>query len=482
MKIMSNLNIMNSISIFGFGKHAKRKAKKKIKIRTRFMAAFAILLLFSFSLIGIIFNIAAGRYIESNAIAQLESADGLFQTMASMPQNIPSSISPIPGRINTFRIQANMFPLDTRGNPPENYILSDETAEITKTLKDSNFNLKDLRNRQIRTDNGIYYISAYYMPETPLGDNVYWIVYADVTGLSYFASTINFFLLILVFVMFAITIFVTIFLSNSITTPIKKLSMLAFNIGKGDFSINDFNFKDIEFDNLNMALNKTAKQLDLYDSKQKAFFQNVSHELRTPLMSIRCYAEGIAYNMMPHEDASKTILQETDRLTDMVTDLLYISKIDNITSAHKQSKADLLDIIRTCAQQQKAIAEEKKIHYTFDFAEPQIYYECLEELLSRAISNLISNAIRYASSEIVLTCFEKGGQIVIQVADDGPGIDADSMPHVFERFYKGSGGNQGIGLSIVKSIVEQHSGQVQAENSEQGGAVFTISLPKMKRR
>jgi len=472
-------NIMN---VFELGKNRKHIGKKKIKIRTRFMAAFAILLLFSFSLIGVIFNIAAGRYIESNAIAQLESADGFMQTIASMPQNTSGSINPIPGRINTFRIQANMFPLNGQGDPPENYILSDETAEITKTLKESNIYLKDVRNRQIKTDNGIYYISVYYLPETPLGDNVYWIVYADVTGLSYFANTINFFLITLVFVMFAITVFVTIFLSNSITTPIKKLSLLAFNIGKGDFSVNDYNFKDIEFDNLNTALNKTAKQLDLYDSQQKAFFQNVSHELRTPLMSIRCYAEGIAYNLMPHEDASKTILQETDKLTDMVTDLLYISKIDNITSAHKPSKVDLIVIIRTCAQQQKAIADEKHIRYTFNFAESQIFYECLDELISRAISNLISNAIRYASSEIVFTCYEKDGQIIIRVADDGPGIEADSMPHVFERFYKGSGGNQGIGLSIVKSIAEQHNGRAHAENFEQGGAVFTITLPHTKRR
>ena len=91
--------------------------------------------------------------------------------------------------------------------------------------------------------------------------------------------------------------------------------------------------------------------------------------------------------------------------------------------------------------------------------------------------NLLSNAVRYAASEITLSCHNRGDCVEICVSDDGAGIAPEAIPHVFERFYKGVGGNHGIGLSIVKSIAEQHKGSVTAKNASSGGAVFTITLP-----
>jgi signal transduction histidine kinase len=401
-----------------------------------------------------------------------------------------------------------MFLVDASGVALTGIELSDEAAEIAQILKDGNLSLGNVRNQRIRTAGGVYYISARQIQnarfeggngftneggESIGGDgsanddarfenigDIYWIIYADVTGLTYFANTINLFLIFLVLITFAITVFVVIFLSNSITRPIKKLSTLALSIGRGNFTPQDYKFKDMEFENLNMTLNKTAKQLDIYDAEQKAFFQNASHELRTPLMSIKCYAEGISVGLMEPQKASETILRETDRLSEMVTDLLYISKIDNITSAYNTTRADITKIIRDCAEGQKIIADKKSLRFYLEFSEQPINCDCVEELMARAVNNLISNAIRYAVSEITLECHKRGGQVIIKVSDDGAGIDKDSMPHIFERFYKGFGGNHGIGLSIVKSIVLQHGGQINAGNAANGGAVFTIALPLRK--
>ena len=284
-------------------------------------------------------------------------------------------------------------------------------------------------------------------------------------------------LLVSVGVMFVVTFVFTYFLSDSITRPIEKLRKFALKIGNGDFTPNSFTFNEEELEDLNTALNNTAKQLGVYDSQQKAFFQNVSHELRTPLMSIKCYAEGIAFDLMDPKKASETILEETDKLSDLVTDLLYIAKIDNITTVYTTKKVDLTEIIRDSATRQQAMADKRQIQFAFNFAEESIPYECIGELISRAIDNLISNAIRYAASQIVFSCQRKGRYIEISVADDGTGLAAESIPHVFERFYKGPGGNNGIGLSIVKSIAEQHKGHVAAQNSISGGALFTLTLP-----
>ena len=284
--------------------------------------------------------------------------------------------------------------------------------------------------------------------------------------------------LALVGIMFVVSVIVTYFLSNSITRPIEKLGKFALGIGPGNFKPNNYAFKDIELDELNTALNRSVKQLGNYDSEQKAFFQNASHELRTPLMSIKCYAEGISFGIMEPKQAAETILQETDKLAELVEDLLYISKIDSITTAYATTQVNLTEMLRDRAGRQQAMADKRQIDFVFDFSDDEIRYKCAQELISRAIDNLISNAIRYAAAEIVLSCHKKAdGGIQIRVSDDGPGIESEILPHVFERFCKGKGGNTGIGLSIVKSIVEQLGGNITAENAETGGAVFIINLP-----
>ena len=299
-------------------------------------------------------------------------------------------------------------------------------------------------------------------------------IYAETSGILSRAGVLLF---VLTGVMFIMAVIVTYFLSNSITRPIEKLGQFALNIGCGDFSLNDFKFNEKELEDLNIALNKSAKQLSTYDSEQKAFFQNASHELRTPLMSIKCYAEGIAFGIMDPKKASETILQETDKLSELVTDILYISKLDNITTTHTATEENLVALIRDSAMRQEAVAAKKQVRFSFDFEHEKVIYKCVSELFARVIDNLISNAIRYAVSEIVLSCSRKASHIEICVADDGTGIEPELIPHVFERFCKGKNGNHGIGLAIVKSIVEQHGGYVTAQNSSEGGAVITIILP-----
>jgi len=291
------------------------------------------------------------------------------------------------------------------------------------------------------------------------------------------------------YIMFFVAVIVTYLLSNSITRPIEKLVAFASGMGKGDFTPNDFEFNEVELEDLNAALNKSVTQLGAYDKEQKTFFQNASHELRTPLMSIKVYAEGISFGYMDPKTASETILQETDKLSELVNDLLYIAKMDNITAAHTKKSIDLPALIRECASRQQAVADKNQITFHFGFDSEDISYVCLPEQISRAMDNLISNALRYAKSEILLSCRkisrkdtgkntdETENTIEITVADDGDGIALDILPHIFERFFKGKGGNTGIGLSIVKSIIEQHNGDIKAENTPNNGAIFTVTLP-----
>lgn len=285
----------------------------------------------------------------------------------------------------------------------------------------------------------------------------------------------HWFLLSFIGIIFLVAAVATYFLARTLTRPIIQLSQFAKRIGRGDFTPNNLEFADKELDDLNQALNKSVRQLSAYDHEQTVFFQNASHELRTPLMSIQCYAEGITSGIMSPTDAAQTILEETVKLNELIQEMLYISQIDHITSKYKKSETNLTQLILECVHRQQVQANKRNITLQTQM-DNDIMYKCVPELISRAVDNLISNALRYAKSEITISLQVRGGYVGIKVADDGTGIAPDVIPHVFERFYKGQGGNTGIGLSIVKTIIEQHKGSVSVENAEQG-ALFTLILP-----
>jgi len=206
--------------------------------------------------------------------------------------------------------------------------------------------------------------------------------------------------------------------------------------------------------------NQTARQLYNYDSEQKTFFQNVSHELRTPLMSIRGYAEGIEYGLTEPVKSSRIIISEADRLTEMVEDLLFISRIDSLTQNTEMSEGDLRETFTLCAESLHSLADKRNVRFIYEFDDKAVLFIYNEKYMHRALYNLIANAIRYAKSEITLTCKNENGKILVAVSDDGDGISPELRPHVFERFYKGKDGKHGIGLSIVESVVKLHGGEI----------------------
>ena len=192
-------------------------------------------------------------------------------------------------------------------------------------------------------------------------------------------------------------------------------------------------------------------------------------------MSIKSYAEGIKYGVMDPAMATETILECTNRLTEMVGDILYVSRIDNITPPMME-EVNFVAVIEERVSRQQSLAQQKELTIEFKPSRETIMLSCVTSYIERAVDNLISNAIRYAESTITIECQSTDTHAVIRVLDDGPGFEPEKLSHVFERFYKGKNGLTGIGLSIVKSIVEQHKGSATAENGDKG-AVLTISLP-----
>lgn len=213
-----------------------------------------------------------------------------------------------------------------------------------------------------------------------------------------------------------------------------------------------------------------GKKIETDQNRQKQFFENASHELKTPLMSIQGYAEGLQAGVISEpEKATKVILNETDKMTGLVNDILSISRLESGAYKLKKEPVFMQEFLSECLTSMEAAIYEKHIRVGFDVAPSAIEADRIQ--LEKAVRNILSNAIRYAKSEIRIL-FD-GKKLVIW--DDGTPISAESLKHLFERFYTGQNGNTGIGMSLTKEIVEQHGWKIKAENT-QTGAQFVITF------
>ena len=219
-----------------------------------------------------------------------------------------------------------------------------------------------------------------------------------------------------------------------------------------------------------------GRDIEKEAERQQTFFQNASHELKTPLMAIQGYAEGIQAGVMDTGSAAEVILKESDRMTELVDELLAISKIDMGRQPLTLSEMDVRELLYDSIRAVEPAAAGGGITITPDFPETPVMVSCDDTRLRRAVTNILSNGVRYARSELRLTCRTDKRNATIRIQDDGDGIAEEDLPHIFDRFYMGRSGKSGIGLALTKEIIHLHKGMIRAYNGD-SGAVFEISIP-----
>jgi len=239
---------------------------------------------------------------------------------------------------------------------------------------------------------------------------------------------------------------------------------------------------------LSSSFNELLARLDQSFESMRRFVADASHELRTPLSVIRGEADvALAQDRgaAEYRDSLATILDESRRLSRLVDDLLNLARAD---SGHVKLQVQdfyFNDLLAECCRSARAMAGAQGVELECAAAE-DAPFRGDEELLRRLVMNLLDNAIRYtpAGGKVSAAMKVEPSALDIRISDSGPGIDAETARHVFERFYRADGarsrrdGGFGLGLSIVKWVAEAHNGAVELASQPGAGSVFTVTLPR----
>jgi heavy metal sensor kinase len=242
-----------------------------------------------------------------------------------------------------------------------------------------------------------------------------------------------------------------------------------------------------EIEHLSLVLNQMIARLDEAFQHSRRFSADASHELRTPLTIMRVELESLGEEAALHHTAREkiaSILEETERMGKMVEGLLAISRLETGEAVINVSRLDLGALVAATVEQIDPIAQEKGIAVACH-GEAGVEVAGDRFRLQQIVVNLLDNAIKYspAGGRIAVYTRAVNGEAVLEVIDDGPGIPAEALPHVFDRFFRADSARThgingtGLGLSIVRSICLAHGGSVVAANRPEGGCQITVRVP-----
>lgn len=278
-------------------------------------------------------------------------------------------------------------------------------------------------------------------------------------------------------------------LTKHITKPMNQMKAVAKKVASGEFTgrIN-VKGKD-ELSELSKSFNEMITELENLEKMRRDFIGNVSHELRTPLTSIKGFVDGIIDGVIPpekHEYYLRIVRDETSRMQDLVNDLLSLAKLQGGEVALEYSIFDINELIRRSVISLQQMFLEKNLEFNALFETERMFVRADLDSIQRVIINLLHNAIKFTPENGVIaakTYYEKN-KVVISIEDSGRGIPKEDLPGIFERFYKTDKSRSedrtgvGLGLTIVRNIINKHDETIKVESQEGHGTRFIFTLSK----
>lgn len=291
--------------------------------------------------------------------------------------------------------------------------------------------------------------------------------------------------IIIIVLMCIFLVGVNLWFSRFVSEPIENLTEAARHIAAGSYGVKIEKTSENELGRLTDELNSMSEKVAVAEKSRTEFISQVSHELRTPLTAITGWAETIAFDEAVQGDSLRginIISKEAERLTGMVSEMLEFTRIQdgrfNLRVELIDIAAELEDALFTYGELMRQAGIE--VNYT----EPPVEIPLIPgdpERLKQVFLNLLDNAMKHGGEggKVDVKLDDDGSFVHITVRDYGHGIPEGELPHVKEKFYKGSSKNRGtgIGLSVCDEIVTRHGGRLDIDNAPGGGCVVSVSLP-----
>ena len=286
---------------------------------------------------------------------------------------------------------------------------------------------------------------------------------------------------------------------RSIAVPLVKLKKATKNIKEGnlDFVLevegnDEFSQLCQDFEEMRKRLKESTEEKILMDKENKELISNISHDLKTPITAVKGYVEGIMDGVADTPEKMdryvRTIYNKTNEMDHLINELTFYSKIDTNRIPYTFSKLNVEDYFSDCAEELGLEMETRGIELVYaNYVEKGVQVIADGEQIRRVIHNIVSNAIKYMEKPrgiIQLRVKDVGDFIQVEIEDNGKGIAAKDLPYIFDRFYRTdvsrnfSKGGSGIGLSIVKKIMEDHGGKVWATSRLGIGTIMYFVLRK----
>ena len=300
-------------------------------------------------------------------------------------------------------------------------------------------------------------------------------------------------------ILISVALVVGLWVYRSIAVPLVKLKKATQNIKEGnlDFVLDvegndEFSELCQDFEEMRRRLKESTEEKNLIEKENKELISNISHDLKTPITAVKGYIEGIMDGVADTPEKMdryvRTIYNKTNEMDHLINELTFYSKIDTNRIPYTFSKLNVEDYFADCAEEVGLELETQGIELVYaNYVEKDVMVIADGEQIRRVIHNIISNAIKYMDKPkgiIQIRIKDVGDFIQIEIEDNGKGIGPKDLPYIFDRFYRtdvsrnSSKGGSGIGLSIVKKILEDHGGKVWATSRLGIGTIMYFVLRK----
>ena len=269
--------------------------------------------------------------------------------------------------------------------------------------------------------------------------------------------------------------------------PINDLIRAMSRVSEGDFSVRvEEEDAPGEMGDLVHSFNEMAQELGGIEMFRKDFINNFSHEFKTPIVSIRGFAKQLERDDLTDEqrrEYTSIIVSESERLANMASNILLLTKLENQQIVTDREEYRLDEQLRKCILLLEKNWSAKEIELSLNMDE--VTYVGNEEMMSHVWVNLIGNAVKFSPQGglLEITCARMGNGVIATIRDHGEGMDEDTQKRIFEKFYQGDSAHategNGLGLSLVKRIVDLCNGQVVVDSHPGAGTAFTVTLPDL---